>query len=111
MATNPDQKRLAEQEQAEVRAGWKMAGIGMQVASEVAAGTILGFLVDLWRGSGHVGVTIGAIAGIAVGLWSLIKESLKLNRQLDAVAPTKGRGRPLPPEPYEDEDDTDEPRN
>ena len=95
-------------EAAEIRIGWRMAGIGMQVASEVAAGALLGFLFDLWRGSGHLGVLVGSLIGIAVGLWSLIRQSLKLNRQMDLLAPTKGRGRPLPPDPPSDEGDDDD---
>lgn len=79
----------------EVRVGWRMAGIGMQVASEVAAGVILGWLFDYWRGTGNIGVIVGGCVGIAVGLWSLIRNSLKLNKQLDRSAPTAGRGRPI----------------
>lgn len=91
----------------EVRVGWKMAGIGMQVASEVAAGAVLGFLFDLWRGSGRIGIIVGSITGIAVGLWSLISQSLKLNRQLELTAPTRGRGKPLADEPERDKWDDD----
>jgi F0F1-type ATP synthase assembly protein I len=97
-----------EQEAQEVRVGWRMAGIGMQVASEVAAGVILGWLVDLWRGKGTIGVTIGAIAGIAVGLWSLIRNSLKLNKQLDRAAPTTGRGKPISDKAWEQLDQEDD---
>ena len=95
------------EEDEEIRIGWRMAGIGMQVASEVAAGAILGYLFDLWRSVGHVGVLVGSIIGIAVGLWSLIGQTLKLNRQMDRLAPTKGRGTPLPPPDDDDDDDDD----
>lgn len=96
-------RRTSSQEAAEVRIGWKMAGIGMTVASEVAAGALLGFLYDLWRGSGRTGIIVGSLVGIAVGLWTLISQTLKLNRQLDILAPTRGRGRPIPPEEYDDD--------
>lgn len=86
-----------ERDEAETRIGWKMAGIGMQVTSEVAAGALLGWLFDYWRGSGHIGVLVGSVCGICVGLYSLIRQSLILNKQLDRVAPTKGRGTPSPP--------------
>jgi F0F1-type ATP synthase assembly protein I len=99
-------KPTSASEAAEVRVGWRMAGIGMQVASEVAAGAVLGYLFDLWRGSGRLGLLVGSIVGIAVGLWSLISQTLKLNRQLDLIAPTKGRGHPLPPEEVDDEWDS-----
>src|SRR5262245_30950300 len=110
MAANPDQTPLRSASKAtetETRVGWKMAGIGMQVASEVAAGALMGFLFDWWRGSGRIGILVGSIAGIAVGLWSLISQSLKLNRQLELSAPTRGRGTPIPPPPDDDEDSWD----
>lgn len=98
----------SEQEAAEVRVGWKMAGIGMQVASEVAAGVILGWLFDYWRGHGNIGVVVGASAGIAVGLWSLIRNTLKLNRQLDRIAPTAGRGNPITDKAWKQQDQDDD---
>src|SRR5262245_38706602 len=105
MTKRSDQNPTANPEiETEIRVGWKMAGIGMQVASEVAAGTLLGVLFDWWRGTGRVGVIVGAITGIAVGLWILIQQALKLNRQLDVAAPTKGRGKPIPPDEDQEED-------
>jgi hypothetical protein len=80
---------------AEVRVGWRMAGLGMQVASEVAAGALVGWLIDRWRGGGTTATLIGGIAGISVGLWTLLRGALALNRDLDRVSPTKGRGTPL----------------
>ncbi|MDZ4830800.1 MAG: AtpZ/AtpI family protein [Phycisphaerae bacterium] len=97
-----------ERDAAETQIGWKMAGLGMQVTSEVGAGALIGFLVDLWRGQGHTGVLVGAIAGICVGLFTLIRRSLALNRQLDRVAPSKGRGTPIPPrDPVDPDAETD----
>jgi F0F1-type ATP synthase assembly protein I len=90
---------------AETRLGWKMAGMGFQVASEVAAGTLLGWLFDKWRGSGNIGVIVGASAGILVGLWSLIRNAYKLNRELDAVSPKRERIEYPPEPPPSDEDD------
>jgi F0F1-type ATP synthase assembly protein I len=92
-ATSP--RREDDEEQ---RLGWRMAGIGFEVASEVAAGTILGWLFDRWQGTAPRGVLIGATIGIAVGLWSLVRNSLRLNRELDRKFPTKGRGTPIPPD-------------
>ena len=103
-AGKPDRRQAAED--AEMRVGWRMAGIGMQVASEVAAGVLLGWLFDYWRGHGTIGVIIGACAGIGVALWSLIRNALRLNRELDRTAPTAGRGKPLNP-PSKDPTPTD----
>lgn len=82
--------------------------MGFQVVSEVAAGTLLGWLFDRWRGVGNVGVIVGASAGIVVGLWSLIRNAIKLNRELDQVSPKRERVEIEPDEPLgewdEDED-------
>jgi F0F1-type ATP synthase assembly protein I len=97
---------------AETRLGWKMAGMGFQMVSEVAAGTLLGWLFDRWRGTGNVGVIVGASAGIIVGLWSLIRNAFKLNRELDAVSPKRERVEIKADEPLEgarwDEDEDKE---
>lgn len=81
-----------------------MGGLGMEVVAQVAAGAVLGWLYDRWRGTGSTGLLVGSVIGIAVGLWSLIRGALKLNRELDRVSPTSGRGRPLPPEDDKDAD-------
>ena len=89
---------------AEIRVGWKMSGLGMEVAAQVAAGAMLGWLYDRWRGTGSTGLLVGAVAGIAVGLWSLVRGALKLNRELERHCPTAGRAVALPP----DEEDPDD---
>lgn len=103
--SGPDRQR---RDDVETRVGWKMAGIGMQVTSEVAAGALIGWLIDRWRGHGHLGVLIGSVCGICVGLFTLIRQSLLLNRHLDRVAPTAGRGTPIPPDPEDDAPDDDD---
>jgi F0F1-type ATP synthase assembly protein I len=60
-----------------------MGGMGMEVASQVGAGALLGWLWDRWRGTAPTGLLVGAVIGIVVGLWSLIRGGLKLNRDLD----------------------------
>jgi hypothetical protein len=93
----------------EIRIGWRMGGLGMEVASEVAAGALLGWAFDTWRGTAPTGLLVGSIAGIVVGLWTLIRRGLALNRLLDQQYPTRGRGTPLPPDDEEtgEEDDGD----
>jgi F0F1-type ATP synthase assembly protein I len=93
----PQDRPVSRSEAEEIRVGWKMAGVGMQVASEVVAGTLLGWLFDYWRGHGHAGVLVGSVCGICVGLFSLIRQSLRLNALLDRTAPLAGRGQPIPP--------------
>lgn len=83
-----DKRTAAErrEDEAEVRIGWKMAGLGMEVSAQAVAGAVLGWLIDYFRGGGHLWVFIGAGLGILVGLWTLIKGGLKLNKKLDALA-------------------------
>ncbi len=80
-----------------------MAGLGMEVFFQVAAGALLGWGFDQWQGSTPKGIMTGSIIGIVVAMWSLVRGSLKMNRMLDQQHPTKGRGRPL--EPDDDEKD------
>ncbi len=89
---------------AEIRVGWKMGGLGMEVAAQVAAGAMLGWLYDRWRGTGSTGLLVGAVVGIAVGLWSLIRGALKLNRELERHCPTAGRKSALPPDEHDPDD-------
>lgn len=82
----------------EIRVGWRMAGLGMQVSSEVLAGLLLGWLYDFFQGTAPTGATVGAIIGIVVGMVSLVRGSMKLMKALDERHPTTGRGR-LGPRP------------
>ncbi len=89
----------------ETRIGFRMAGIGMEVVSQVAAGALLGWIFDRWRGTAPTGLLIGSVIGIIVGMWSFIRGALKLNRELERQYPTAGRGRPLPPEEADNDKD------
>ena len=83
--------------------GWRMAGLGMEVSFQVAAGALLGWGFDQWQGTTPKGIMTGSIIGIVVAMWSLVRGSLKMNRMLDQQHPTKGRGQLL--EPGDDEND------
>ena len=60
-----------------------MAGLGMQTSSEVVAGALIGWAVDRWLDSSPTGLLVGGIAGIAVGLTTLIRGAMRANRELD----------------------------
>lgn len=82
----------------------------MEVASQVAAGALLGWAFDSWRGTAPTGLVVGALAGILVGLWSLIKGALKLHRQLDRQNPVRkpsGGWRPVTDDDDESQDSDD----
>lgn len=71
---------------AEFRVGWKLAAVGMEVASMVVAGALLGWGAEaLW--GWKYSILVGALTGLAVGLWTLIKGALKLNQQLESMGP------------------------
>ena len=93
---------IAPEAPEETKIGWRMAGMGFQVVSEVAAGALLGWLFDKWRGTAPKGVMVGSIVGIVVGLWSLIRNALKLNRELEQNAPVRNR-RTFPTASSEDQ--------
>ena len=92
--------------ESEIRIGWRMGGLGMEVAGAVLAGAILGWGFDRLRGgTASTGLLVGSVMGIVVGMWTLIRGALKLNRLLDRRHPTAGRGKPLPPEEEDGDDD------
>lgn len=84
-------------ESEEVRVGFQMLGLALHVISEMAAGLLAGWLVAWWTGW-RWALPIGGVAGIAVGVSTLIRRAWKLNAQLDRAAAARrtGGGRPAP---------------
>lgn len=108
MATNPSEGR----EQQEIRIGWQMAGLGFEVAGSVVAGAALGWLFDRWRGTAPIGALVGSLLGIVIGLFTLVRKSLALNRRLEEAARRRRARGEAPPAPLpmndEDEDEDDD---
>lgn len=78
----------------EVRIGMRLMGVGFQVSSEVAAGAGIGWLVDHFFKTGTRGVMIGGIAGVCVAMFTLVRQGLKITKELDAMDRRKrSRGR------------------
>jgi F0F1-type ATP synthase assembly protein I len=73
------------QQRAETSIGWRMAGLGMQTSSEVIAGALIGWAIDKGFDCAPTGLLVGGIAGIAVGLTTLIRGAMRANRELDEV--------------------------
>jgi F0F1-type ATP synthase assembly protein I len=78
----------------ETSIGWRMAGLGMQTSSEVIAGAAVGWAIDRWTGSAPVGLLVGGVAGIAVGLTTLIRGAMRANRELDEARAASRRPQP-----------------
>ena len=108
MATSPSPRSRTSD--AETRIGWQMAALGFEVAGSVLAGAGLGWLSDRFLGTTK-GVLVGSIIGIAVGLFTLIRRSLRLNKRLDQISRRRRAASPPPPPapaPGEERDEWDE---
>ena len=100
-------KSRSGMEAEELRLGWRMAGLAFTMAAEVAAGALIGWLID-WLAGTDRWILIGSIVGIAVGMWSFIKGGIQLNRLLTKQEREGKRTipPPLPPDtPTQDDYD------
>lgn len=78
----PGSKPRSVKESEEVRVGFRMLGLGFEVMSEVGAGLLAGWLVGRWTGWTWA-LPVGGIAGIVVGVTTMVREAWRLNAQLD----------------------------
>jgi len=86
----PDRREASEAAGADRRRAWAISGMGFEMASEVAAGALIGFGLDHLFGT-RPGCTIaGAILGILVGMSRFIREALRLT-----PGPPPSGARPL----------------
>ena len=92
MAPGEHQSGPSRREREEVRMGYRMLGIGFEAVSQVAAGLLIGWLIDRWRGAGDLGVVIGGAAGVLVGVVSLVRSAWKMNAELDRSAQNRRKG-------------------
>jgi F0F1-type ATP synthase assembly protein I len=70
---------------------WKYTGVGFELGGSVAIFTIIGYFIDRQWGTTPKGVLIGAILGIIVGLYLLIKEAI-IYQNADAKDKFRGPG-------------------
>jgi F0F1-type ATP synthase assembly protein I len=75
-----------------MRVGYRMMGIGLETSSQVAAGVLLGWLFDRWRGQGDWGVIVGGASGVLVGIYSLVRNAWRLNAELDRAGEAGRKG-------------------
>jgi len=79
----PSLRPSGSRERRENSIGWRMAGLGMQTSSEVVAGALVGWVIDRWAGTSPAGLLVGGIAGIVVGLSTLIRGAMRANREFE----------------------------
>ncbi len=70
---------------------WRAIGIGVDFGAMVAAGCLLGYGVDVWRGSWPLGTVIGGALGTISGGYTALRMALKLNRDMDAYERSRRR--------------------
>ena len=71
-----------EKQDADVRVGWRMAGLASETVSYVLAGGLVGWLLQEGLG-GEYWVPLGFGIGILSGIGVLLRGALKLNRTMD----------------------------
>lgn len=69
----------------DLRPGYSMLGLGLEVSSQVVAGLALGWVCDWAFGWGSTALLVGALAGVLVGLWTMILGAMRINRKLDGA--------------------------
>jgi len=61
--------------------GWgQYLGIGLEMAVGVTLGYAVGWWLDRKFGWSPWGVTVGSLLGVAAGMYLLIKEALRMNK-------------------------------
>jgi F0F1-type ATP synthase assembly protein I len=83
--------RVASEADDERREKWAVAGAGMELAAGIGLFAGLGYLIDWWLGSLPWGTVIGALLGMAAGMYQLIKT---VNRVSDPGRPAGGKKTP-----------------
>lgn len=69
----------------------------MQVASEVAAGVLLGIGADHLLGTERRWVVVGSLVGVAVAMWTLLRTAIRLSAR-DRARRKAADGQPKPTE-------------
>jgi F0F1-type ATP synthase assembly protein I len=58
----------------------RMGGIGLEIAVAVGLGVAIGYWVDGRWDSGPWGVLVGAMLGLATGMYLLIRDVIRMNK-------------------------------
>jgi F0F1-type ATP synthase assembly protein I len=92
-ARTAEQQVRREADSIERRVGFQMLGLGWQMTAEVIAGAALGWGVDHFFGTAPKGVTAGALAGVAVAIFSLVRGGLRLYKSVDRADAMRRKAR------------------
>ncbi len=60
---------------------WRYLGLGTELAGTVGGMCLLGYGLDRWQGTAPWGLVGGAIFGIVVGMYQIIRKALLFSRQ------------------------------
>jgi len=96
---------------------WRMSGMGIELASHIVAGLLIGWLLDYWLKTSPLWLVIGTVAGVVVGMVDFIRSALKAQRQAtrqaEARRPEKAApdAKQPPPEKQEDGPGTEHDRH
>ncbi|MCA9290574.1 MAG: AtpZ/AtpI family protein [Phycisphaerales bacterium] len=108
----PDSDRSSAGREA-TRRLWRLSGMGLELASHVVAGLLIGWGIDHFAGTGRLWLIIGTVAGVVTGMASFIRGAMAETHSAEQTARRDGHvraARPLPPDPDPDaapEDDAD----
>ncbi|MCP3902324.1 MAG: AtpZ/AtpI family protein [Planctomycetes bacterium] len=67
--------------EAESRRLWRLAAMGGTMASEILAGTLIGWAIDAIFGTKPMWIVICTIAGVIVGMATFIRSAMSESRQ------------------------------
>jgi hypothetical protein len=69
-----------------------LSSIGFDVVATVAGGALVGYWIDRHYKSAPWGLLIGSVLGLLAGLYTLVREALRINRGPEA-GPAEGQDR------------------
>lgn len=71
----------------------RFAAISFQLAAEVGAALLIGWLLDHWLGTGRRWTAICGIVGLAIAMVAFVTNAIRMNRKLDRDAAGRRRAR------------------
>ena len=61
----------------------RIVAIAFQLAGEVGACLLIGWLIDRWLGTPGRWIAVGGIVGVALGLFHFVRSAIIMNRRMD----------------------------